>query len=83
MPHPEDPTLMRFARVPFAVQVELDRVRLKVREILELKAGSVVVLKKPAGENFDVLVGGTRIGSGEVVIVENFMAVRLSGLEEE
>ena len=74
--------LSRFAAVPFDVQVQLDRISMKIAAILELKVGSVVTLKKPAGDNFDVLVGGARLGSGEVVIVDNTMAVRLTGLEE-
>ena len=73
----------RFSRVPFEIHVQLDRISMRIGDILELKAGSVVALKKPAGDNFDVLVGGTRLGSGEVVLMDNSMAVRLTSLEGE
>jgi flagellar motor switch protein FliN len=76
-----DPKLTRFARVPFDVLVRLDQVRLRIGDILELKVGSVLTLEKKAGQNLDVLVGGSRLGSGEMVVVDNTMAVRLTSLE--
>ena len=42
------PNLSRFAKVPFEVQIQLDRITMRVSEILELKVGSVVTLRKPA-----------------------------------
>ena len=75
------PNLSRFAKVPFEVQIQLDRITMRVSEILELKVGSVVTLRKPAGDQFDVLIGGARIGSGEAVISGDSIGVRLTGLE--
>lgn len=75
--------LSRFTRVPFEVEVELDRVPITMREVLDLKVGSMVLLKKQAGENPDVLIGGSRIGAGEVVIIQDMMAVRLATIDGE
>ena len=73
--------LSRFAKVPFDIQVQLDRITMRIGDILNLKVGTVITLRKPAGDNFDVLAGGARIASGEVVILDNAMGVRLTGLE--
>jgi len=77
----DDLELLRFGAVPLTVCVELDRRSLTIREILGLKTGSVLTLRRSAGENFDVLIGGVRVGAGEAVIVDNMLAVRLTGLE--
>ena len=81
MPDSEATKSARFAKVPFDIQVRLDQVRLRIGDILELKVGSVVTLEKKAGQNLDVLVGGSRLGSGEMLIVDNTMAVRLTSME--
>ncbi len=65
------------------LDVELDRRRLTVREILDLQKGSVIKMKRSAGENIDILVGGTRIGSGEIVIIEETVGVRITDFNEE
>jgi len=77
----ETANLSRYARVPFDVQVQIDRIRMRIADLLNLKAGAVVALRKPAGDSFDVLVGGARIGSGEAVVVNDTVGVRLT-LEE-
>ena len=67
------------------VEVELDRKQLTVREVLELEAGSVMKMTRSAGENIDVLIGGSLIGFGEIVLVEDIVAVRITdfNIEEE
>jgi flagellar motor switch protein FliN len=79
----DDVELLRFLGIPLAVNVELDRRTLTIRGILDLKTGSVLILRRPAGENLDVRVGGIRIGSGEAVIVDNTLAIRLTGLDSK
>ena len=73
--------LKRFDGLPFDLEVQLDRRTLRIRDLLELGVGSLMRLNRHPGENFDVLVGGARIGSGEMVVVGETMAVRLIGLE--
>ena len=65
------------------VEVELDRKRLTVRAILELESGSVVKMTPSAGENIDVLIGGSLVGFGEIVMVEDTVAVRITDFNIE
>ncbi len=74
--------LSLFADMPIEVEIELDRRETAIDELLGLDPGSVVLLTKPAGENVEVLIGGMRIGSGEIVVLEDKMAVRITGLYE-
>ncbi|MFN0074237.1 MAG: flagellar motor switch protein FliN, partial [Chloroflexota bacterium] len=63
--------------VPLQVSVELGRTRLTVTEILSLRVGSVLELDKMAGEPGDVLVNGTLIARGEVVVVDEKFGIRI------
>jgi len=73
------------ADVAIEVEVELDRKQLTVREVLELESGSVLKMTRSAGENIDVLIGGSLVGFGEIVLVEDTVAVRITdfNIEEE
>ncbi len=71
------------ATVRVAVEAELDRKIMTVREILALEDGGVVWLTRSAGENLDVYVGGALFGFGESVIIENAMGVRITDFKEE
>ena len=68
------------ADVDLQVSVELGRVRLKVRELLRLGEGSVVELDRAAGAPVDVLVNGSLIARGEVVVVGDELGVRVTEL---
>jgi flagellar motor switch protein FliN/FliY len=63
--------------VVLQVSVELGRTRLTIGDILALRAGSVIELDKLAGEPVDILVNGTRIARGEVVVVDEKFGVRV------
>lgn len=63
--------------VSLQVSVELGRTRLTIGELLALRAGSVIELDKLAGEPVDILVNGTRIARGEVVVVDEKFGVRV------
>jgi flagellar motor switch protein FliN/FliY len=54
-----------------------------VRQILELEPGSLIGMKRSAGENIDLYVGGTLIGCGEIVVVENSLGVRITDFRAE
>ncbi|HYO84953.1 MAG TPA: flagellar motor switch protein FliN [Dermatophilaceae bacterium] len=64
--------------VMMGVSVELGRARLSVQDILGLTPGSIVELDRPAGAPVDVLVNGKLIAHGEVVVVDEEFAVRIS-----
>ena len=63
--------------VSLQVSVELGRTRMKIGEILGLRSGSVIELDRLAGEPADILVNGTLIAKGEVVVVDEKFGVRI------
>lgn len=69
--------------VPLDVNLELDRRVMTMRELLNLDSGSIVRLKRSAGENIDVIVGDVLIGFGEIVIIEDRMGVRITTFNVE
>jgi flagellar motor switch protein FliN/FliY len=69
--------------IPVDVDVLLDRKRMTVRDILSLEHGSVIKMTRSAGENIDIYVGGTMLGSGEIVIIEETVGVRITDFNEE
>jgi flagellar motor switch protein FliN/FliY len=75
--------IAHFSDVPVEVEVELDRKIMSIGAILELKQGSVIKMTRSAGENIDIFVGGTLVGFGEIVIIEDSMGVRITDFKEE
>ena len=71
-------TMEDIAKVPLHLTVDLGAAHMKVRDILELKVGSIVSLDKMAGEMTDVELGGQQIARGEVVVLGDVLHVRLS-----
>ncbi len=66
--------------IPVQITVELGRTRLSIRHLLQLAHGSVVELDALAGEPMDVLVNGTLIAQGEVVVVNDKFGIRLTDI---
>lgn len=64
--------------VEMGVTAELGRTRLTVRNLLALVPGSVVELDRAAGTQVDLLVNGTLIARGEVVVIDDEFGVRIS-----
>jgi len=64
--------------VEMGVTVELGRTRMLVREILDLSPGSVIELDRAAGAPIDVLVNGTLIARGEVVVIDEEFGIRIT-----
>ncbi len=64
--------------VPVTVSMEIGRTRISIRSLLQLNQGSVVELDRFAGEPMDVLVNGTLIAHGEVVVVNDKFGIRLT-----
>jgi len=65
------------------VEIELDRRTMTTREVLELAEGSVLCTARSAGENIDIYIGGVMCGSGEIVVIENTLGVRITDFREE
>ena len=66
------------ADVEMGVTAELGRTRMLVRDILALAPGSVIELDRAAGAPVDVLVNGTLIARGEVVVIDEEFGIRIS-----
>ena len=66
--------------VPVTISMEIGRTNLNIRNLLQLNQGSVVELDRLAGEPMDVLVNGTLIAKGEVVVVNEKFGIRLTDI---
>lgn len=64
--------------VPLTISVELGRVTMKVQDVIDLGAGSIIEIDKAAGEPIDILVNGRLVARGEVVVVEDNFGVRVT-----
>lgn len=71
------------ADVPLDISVELDQRILTLREVLELETGSVIGMRRSAGESIDILIGGAVMAFGEIVIIEETMGVRITDFATE
>lgn len=63
--------------IPVRLSMEVGGTKLTIRKLLQLNKGSIVELSRAAGEPLDVLVNGTLIATGEVVVVNEKFGVRL------
>ncbi len=75
--------ILPLADVALNVEVELDRRIMTVREILDLDIGSVIRMNRSAGENIDISIGGSLVGFGEIVIIEDTMGIRITDFNIE
>lgn len=63
--------------IPVTITVEIGRTKMAIRNLLQLNQGAIVPLERLAGEPLDVLVNGTLVAHGEVVVVNDRFGVRL------
>jgi flagellar motor switch protein FliN/FliY len=61
-----------------SLTVEIGRTRMSVRDVLNLEPGAVVELDRSAGAPADILLNGRLIAYGEVVVVDQDYAVRVT-----
>ncbi len=66
--------------IPVQVSLELGRTKMDLRDLLQLGQGSVVELERMIDEPLDVLVNGTLIAHGEVVVVDNKFGIRFTDI---
>ena len=60
------------------MSIEVGRTEISIRDLLRLNEGSVVELDRLAGEPLDILINGTMIAKGEVVMVGERFGIRFS-----
>ena len=73
---PSSDQLRLLETIDVALTVEVGRTQLTIRDLLHLSEGSVVELNRLAGDPLDVLVNGTPIAKGEVVMVGDRFGIR-------
>lgn len=66
--------------IPVSVSVEIGRAKMSIRNLLQLNQGGIVALDRLAGDPMDVLVNGTLVAHGEVVIVNDKFGIRLTDI---
>lgn len=71
------------ANVPIDVEVQLDQRWMKLSEILSLEEGSIIEMRRSAGENIDIYIGSRLAAFGEIVIIESAMGVRITDFNVE
>ncbi len=70
--------LGRISSVEMALTVEIGRTRMSVRDVLSLEPGAVIELDRSAGAPADVLLNGRLIAHGEIVVIDQDYAVRIT-----
>lgn len=73
-----DVDLSRLSDIPMELSVEIGRTHMTVGETLDLRVGSVVTLERLAGEAADLLVNGSAIARGEVVVIDEQYGLRIT-----
>lgn len=66
--------------IPVSVTVEIGRTKMTIRNLLQLNQGGVIALDRLAGDPLDVLINGTLVAHGEVVVVNDKFGVRLTDI---
>lgn len=74
----DDSNLDMILDIPVTIAMEIGRTKISIRNLLQLNQGSVVELDRLAGEPMDVLVNGTLVAHGEVVVVNEKFGIRLT-----
>ena len=65
------------------IEIELDRRVMSAGQVLRLEEGSIIQTARSAGENIDIYIGGVVCGSGEIVVIENGLGVRITDFRDE
>jgi len=72
----------RYDDVPMKISIELGRVTKTLHEIIEWREGSIVETKKLSGMPMEIMVNGSLFGVGEVVVVGDNLAIRITDLHK-
>jgi len=69
--------MMPFIDTRMKLQIQLGQARMTIRDLLDLEVGSVVELRKSAGEPMDVVCKGRAVMRGEVTVLEDTLGLRI------
>lgn len=80
LPHEDATALEMLLDIPLEITVELGRLRMQIKDVIELGSGSIVEIDKAAGDPVDVMVNGRLVARGEVVVIEDNFGVRITDI---
>jgi flagellar motor switch protein FliN/FliY len=81
-PEPDAPAeYAHLADVPLRLEAVLGRLTMNMRAVASLREGSVLTLNRSAGDNVDLMVAGVNLASGEIVVIEDALGVRITDLQ--
>ncbi|MFH1710273.1 MAG: flagellar motor switch protein FliN [bacterium] len=66
--------------IPVEVSVELGRTHMSLKELLDLKEGSIVELDRLAGEPLDLKVSGQLVAQGEVIAIDDYYGLKITNV---
>ena len=72
-----------FTDLQLNIEARLDKTVMTLRDLLNLAPNSTIKLSRPAGENIDVFIGDTLVCSGEIVVLNETIGVRITDFREE
>jgi len=75
--------MIRFMDVKFHINIELGKTTMTIREMVELKAGSIIHLNKSAGEAIEIFANGELIAKGEVIVLEENFGIRITDIADK
>nr|WP_255558635.1 flagellar motor switch protein FliN [Polynucleobacter sp. AP-Kaivos-20-H2] len=75
---PQEKDLEFIKDIPVQFSVEIGRTKIPIKSLLQLTQGSIVELDAASGDLMDILVNGTMIAKGEVVVINEKFGIRLT-----
>lgn len=78
LPTDQSDNLKLLMGVPLEISVEIGTAKRKVKDILEFQQGTIIELERQAGAPVDVVVNGNLIARGDVVVIDDNFAVRIT-----
>lgn len=78
LPADQKDNLKLLMGVPLEISVEIGTAKRKVKDILEFQQGTIIELERQAGAPVDVVVNGNLIARGDVVVIDDNFAVRIT-----
>lgn len=78
LPDGATPNIKRLENIEVQLTVEVGGTKISIGDLMKLNDGSVVELERLAGEHLDILVNGTLLARGEVVLVGERLGIRFT-----
>ena len=78
IPQASAQNLRMLENIEVKLTVEVGGTRISIRDLLKLNEGSVIELDRMAGENLDILVNGTLLAKGEIVLIGESLGIRFT-----